>query len=121
MNHSRLLLTVAIILGVVLLFLTYFPKKAYINKQNELVLKPVLGTARVIPLSETTACEMSDTLLSHLIRTNGLSLGRYQTGYFRNRHTKQKLYLFLCGKGEKKCFVYDGYIYVVDNITTEEE
>ncbi len=119
MITSDLLITIAIIIGVVLLLLAYFPKKAYINERNELVLQTVLGISRVIPLEETTAYEMTDSLLSSLIRTNGLSLGKYHTGYFRNLKTKQKFYLFLSGAGEKKCFEYKGYIYIVDNITVE--
>ncbi len=113
------LLTIAVLIGVVLLCLSYFPKKAFINKKNELVLKSVIGSPRIIPLSETTAHELTEDLLRNLIRTNGLSLGKYKAGYFKNMPTKQKLYLFLCGEGEKKCFEYDGRIYVVDNITTE--
>ncbi len=113
------LLTIAVLIGVVLLCLSYFPKKAFINKKNELVLKSVIGSPRIIPLSETTTYDLTEDLLKHLIRTNGLSFGKYQSGYFKNMHTKQKLYLFLCGEGEKKCFEYDGRIYVVDNITTE--
>ncbi len=85
------------------------------------MLKTYIGKPHTIPLSKAVECEMSDSLMKNLIRTNGLSLGKYKTGYFRNLRTKQKLYLFLCGKGEKKCFEYNGYIYVVDNITTEKE
>ncbi len=112
-------ITIAILIGVVLLVLASFPKKAYINQQHELVLTTVLGVSQTIPLEETTAYEYSDALLTNLFRTNGLSLGKYKTGYFKNMQTKQKFYLFLCGKGEKRCFEYEGRIYVVDNITTE--
>ncbi len=119
MTTSNLLITAAIVIGVVLLLLAYFPKKAYINERNEIVLKTMLGISHVIPLDETTECEFTDSMLTNLIRTNGLSLGKYNTGNFRNLKTKQKFYLFLCGKGEKKCFVYKDYIYVVDNITAE--
>ncbi len=113
-------ITIAVFIGVVLLILALFPKKAFINKQNELVLKFTLGNSRVVPLAETTAYEYSEELLTSLIRTAGLSLfGKYHTGYFWNVKTKQKFYLFLFGKGEKRCFVYNGRIYVVDNITEE--
>ncbi len=124
MKHSTIMttsayITIAIVIGVVLLLLASFPKKARINQQNELVLTTVLGISQTIPLAETTDYPYTDDLLTNLIRTNGLSLGKYKTGYYRNISTKQKFYLFLCGKGEKRCFEYDGRIYVVDNITTE--
>ncbi len=112
-------ITIAILIGVMLLLLASFPKKAHINQQDELVLTTVLGISQTIPLAQTTDYPYTDDLLTNLIRTNGLSLGKYKTGYYRNVSTKQKLYLFLCGKGEKRCFEYDGRIYVVDNITTE--
>ncbi len=124
MKHSTIMttttwITIAILIGVVLLVLASFPKKAHINQQDELVLTTALGISQTIPLAETTAYEYSDALLTNLIRTNGLSLGKYKTGYFKNTQTKQKLYLFLSGEGEKRCFEYDGRIYVVDNITEE--
>ncbi len=115
MTNSTLI-TIAILVIVVLLILALFPKKAYINKQNELVMQFVLGNKRVIPLAETTDYEMPH---DHLIRTLGMSLGSIHTGYFLNTRTKQNLYLFLSGKGERKCFKYKELIYIVDNITTE--
>ncbi len=124
MKHATIMtittwITIAILIGVALLLLASFPKKAYINQQNELVLTTVLGISQTIPLAETTDYPYTNELLTDLIRTNGLSIGKYKTGYYKNLSTKQKFYLFLCGKGEKRCFEYDGRIYVVDNITTE--
>ena len=108
-------LTLAILGGVTLLLLAYWPKDASVNDKNELILKTTIGSPTIIPLSETKELEMTDSLLKNLIRTNGLSLMKYQYGYFKNMKTKQKLFLFMKGKEEKKCFEYDGRIYVVDS------
>ncbi len=78
-------------------------------------MKTVIGKPHIVPLADTTECEMTDSLMKPLIRTNGLSLGKYHTGHFKNLKTKQKLYLFLTGKPETRCFRYHDRIYVVDD------
>ncbi len=115
MISLSVILTVAIFAGVALLMASYWPKNVSVNERNELVMTKALGDPIVIPLSEIKELEMNDALLKNLIRTNGLSLFRYHYGHFRNLKTKQKLFLFLTGGKEKKCFEYDGRIYVVDS------
>ncbi len=109
------LLTFAILAAVTLLILAYWPKNVSVNDRGELVMTKVLGQPTVIPLYEIKEQEMNDSLLKNLIRTNGLSLFRYHYGHFRNMKTKQNLFLFLTGKKERKCFEYNGRIYVVDS------
>ncbi len=108
-------LMLAIFVGVALLTVSYWPKKVSVNDRNELVFEKVLGKPKIISLSGIKELEMNDSILKNLIRTNGLSLFKYQYGYFWNMKTKQDLFLFLTGKKERKCFEYDGRIYVVDS------
>ncbi len=91
------------------------PRKTYINERNEIILRNVVGRDQTIPLEEITIHEISDSLLMNLVRTNGFSMGTYRSGYFKNRTTGRRLYLFLTGKEEKRCFEYEGLTYVVDS------
>ncbi len=94
--------------------LSTVPGKSYVNDNNEIVLKPIVGRATVIPVSETVEYEMTDSLLNNVVRTNGMGLGRYRSGYYENKNTGQKLYLFMSGKGDRKAFGHNGLIYVTD-------
>jgi len=66
-------------------------------------------------ISEINQVNSSDQLFQDLIRTNGLALGTYRTGYFQNRKTGQKLYLFISGNQPLVMFKYQDLIYVVDD------
>ena len=58
---------------------------------------------------------MPEGLLKHLIKTNGMSLGKINYGHFKNTKTGQKMFLCLTGKESKICFIYNGELYVVDD------
>ncbi len=90
------------------------PRKTYINEQNEIVLKNVIGKDRTIPAAEIIEHEFTDSLMMNLVRTNGFGMGTYRSGYFKNTATGRKFYLFLTGKDEKRCFEHEGLIYIVD-------
>ena len=79
----------------------------------------VIGKGHKIPADEITITEVPDGLLSHLIRTNGLSLGKINYGKFKNTKSGQKMFLYLTGKEDKVCFEYDGVLYVVDDWRTD--
>ncbi len=103
-----------IMINAVVWTISSVPGKSFVNENDEIVLKPIIGKSTVIPSSEVTEYELTDSLLNKLVRTNGMGLGRYRSGYYENKKTGQKYYLFMSGKGERKCFGYDGLIYVVD-------
>ena len=58
---------------------------------------------------------MPEGMLNHLIRTNGMSLGKINYGHFKNTKTGQKMFLYLTGEESKVCFTYNGELYVVDD------
>ncbi len=91
------------------------PGRSFVNDNNEIVLKPMIGRAIVIPVSEAVEYEPVDSVMNNLVRTNGMGLGRYRSGYYENKSTGQKFYLFMSGRGEAKGFEYDGLIYVADS------
>ncbi len=91
------------------------PGRSFVNDNNEIVLKPIIGRPIVIPVSETVEYEFADSLMNVLVRTNGMELGRYRSGLYENRNTGQQFYLFISGRGNKKIFEYDGCIYVADS------
>ncbi len=94
---------------------TGMPRRTIVNDRNEIVLQNVIGRAQTIPLEEITEYEMSDSLLMNLVRTNGFGMGTRRSGYFENTATGQRLYLFLTGKEEKRCFEYEDILYIVDD------
>lgn len=49
-----------------------------------------------------------------MIRTKGTSIGKYHSGYFRDKITREKYFLFLNGSGTRRCFTYNGVTFVVD-------
>ena len=101
-----------VMLGVLL---AYWPKGISVNEKNEIELSTYLGKPQLIPVDEISITEMPDGMLNHLIRTNGMSLGKINYGHFKNTKTGQKMFLYLTGKESKICFTYKGKCYVVDD------
>ncbi len=91
------------------------PGRSFMNDNNEIVLKPMFGKPIIIPASDAVEYELADSLMNGLVRTNGMELGRYRSGFYESENTGQKFYLFMSGKGERICFEYDDCIYVVDS------
>ncbi len=116
----NVVLPVAIVLGAIVLCLAYWPRAVYVNDYNELVLKAVIGRAKIIPLAETAEYDLTDFSTKGMLRTNGFSLGKRQAGYFKKLSNGQKFYLFLTGKYDKKGFIYQDRIYVVDDWTQNQ-
>ncbi|MCR5277266.1 MAG: hypothetical protein K6D54_06340 [Bacteroidales bacterium] len=104
--------TFLIVVGVIL---AYWPKGVSVGENDEIQLSTYLGKTRLIPLDDISIIEMPEGLLSHLIRTNGMSLGKINYGHFKNTKTGQKMFLYLTGKDSKICFTYNGELYVVDD------
>ena len=104
--------TFLVVLGVML---AYWPKGISINENDEIQLSTYIGKPQLIPVENISITEMPEDLLSHLIRTNGMSLGKINYGHFKNTKTGQKVFLYLTGKESKICFTYNGELYVVDD------
>lgn len=112
---ASIVLTAVIIIASLALVLVSFPKGITVDKDNNLKLRTVLGSPMRIPVDDIEIIEMPDGLLSHLIRTNGMSMGKYDYGRYMNTKTGQKMFLYFTGKPEKVCFKYDGQLFVVDD------
>ena len=102
-------------LGVVGVMLAYWPKGISVDENNIIQLSTYLGKPQLIPIDEISITEIPEGLLSHLIRTNGMSLGKINYGHFKNTKTGQKMFLYLTGKENIICFTYNGELYVVDD------
>ena len=111
--------TILILAGVILFMMTYWPSGVTIDGDNNICLNVVLGKGHKIPADEINITEVPGGLLSHLIRTNGLSLGKINYGKFKNTKSGQKMFLYLTGKEDKVCFEHDGVLYVVDDWMTD--
>ena len=110
-----IIIIVVSFLGVVGVMLAYWPKGISVNENDEIQLSTYIGKPQLIPADEISIIEVPDGLLSHLIRTNGMSLGKINYGRFKNTKSGQKMFLYLTGKESKVCFTYNGELYVVDD------
>ena len=121
LNSPRTAMIVTIVLIVVTflfvvgVMLAYWPKGISVNENNEIQLSTYMGKPKLIPADEISITEMPEGMLKHLIRTNGMSLGKINYGHFKNTKTGQKMFLYLTGKESKICFTYNGELYVVDD------
>ena len=104
----------ATFLVVVGMLLAYWPKGISVNENGQIQLSTYLGKPRLIPVDDISVTEVPEGLLNHLIRTNGMSLGKINYGHFKNTKTGQQMFLYLTGKESKVCFAYNGDLYVVD-------
>ena len=117
--RTAMIVTIVIIavtfLVVVGVMLAYWPKGISVNENDKIELVTYIGKPQLIPTDELSIIEMPEGLLTHLIRTNGMSLGKINYGHFKNTKTGQKMFLYLTGKESKVCFTYKGELYVVDD------
>lgn len=116
---TTILPAILILAGIVIFLMTYWPSGITVDRDNNINLGVVIGKGHKIPADEITISEVPDGLLSHLIRTNGLSLGKINYGKFKNTRSGQKVFLYLTGKEDKVCFEYDEVLYVVDDWRTD--
>lgn len=113
-----ILSVILILAGTVLFVLSYWPSGITVDQDNNINLGVVLGKGHRIPADEITITDVPDGLLTHLIRTNGLGIGKINYGKFKNTKSGQRMFLYLTGKQDKVCFEYDGVLYVVDDWRT---
>ncbi len=75
-----MIVTVVIIavtfLVVVGVMLAYWPKGISVNENDEIQLSTYIGKPQLIPVDEFSITEMPEFMLNHLIRTNGMCLGK---------------------------------------------
>ena len=116
---TTILPAILILAGIVIFLMTYWPSGITVDRDNNINLGVAIGKSHKIPADEITISEVPDGLLSHLIRTNGLSLGKINYGKFKNTRSGQKVFLYLTGKEDKVCFEYDEVLYVVDDWRTD--
>jgi len=90
-----LLPLILILVGCILLTMAYWPSGVTVDQENNVNLGVVLGKGHKIPADEIKISEVPDSLLSHLIRTNGMSLGKINYGKFKNTKSGQKMFLYL--------------------------
>jgi len=107
--------TILIFAGVFLFMLAYWPTGVTVDQDNNIKLGVVFGKGQKIPSGNITVTDVPDGLLTHLIKTNGLSIGKINYGKFKNTKNGQKMFLYLTGKEKKVCFEYDSVLYVVDD------
>lgn len=118
LRHTIMISILPIILilaSVALIMMAYWPSGVTIDQDNNINLGVVIGKGHKIPADKIAITDVPDGLLSHLIRTNGLSLGKINYGRFKNMKSGRKMFLYLTGKEDKVCFEYDGVLYVVDD------
>lgn len=121
-NTKRIMISsipvILILAGLVLFMMAYWPTGITVDQDNNITLGVALGKGRVIPADEITITKIPENLLSSIIRTNGMSLGKLNYGKFKNTKSGQKMFLYLTGKENIVCFEYDGVLYVVDDWRT---
>ena len=117
--RTAMIVTIVIIavsfLVVVGVMLAYWPKGISVDENGTIQLSTYIGKPQLIPADDIYITEMPEGLLDHLIRTNGMSLGKINYGHFKNTKTGQKMFLYLTGKESKICFTYNGELFVVDD------
>ena len=100
-------------LAVVGIMLAYWPKGVSVNENNKIQLGTYIGKPRLIPADRISITEIPEGMLSHLIRTNGMSLGKINYGHFKNTKTGQKMFLYLTGKESRICFTYSFPVFAI--------
>ena len=118
-RRTAMIVTIVIIAATFLVvggvLLAYWPKGISVNENGQIQLSTYIGKPQLIPVDEISVTEMPEGLLSHLIRTNGMSLGKLNYGHFKNTKSGQKMFLYLTGRKSRICFTYNGELYVVDD------
>ena len=111
---TSFLATAIILIGVTLLILGTIPTKNSLEG-NTLTVHFLIGR-KVIDMTDARFLPVPDDVDHNLIRTNGTSVGKKNSGHFKNTKTKNKYIFYLTGNGEKVYFEIGDKKYLVDNI-----
>ena len=110
--------TILIIAGCVLLILGTVPmENSYDGKT--LTVKYIIGKD-VIDMTDAQFLPVPEEVHHHILRVGGTSLGRKQSGNFKNTKTGTKFKFYLTGKGEQTYFEIGDKKYLVDDITVHQ-
>ena len=104
-----------IISGCILLVLGSLPMENTYDGKT-LTVQYIIGKDS-IDMTDAQFMPVPEEAMHNLIRVGGTSLGRKQSGNFRNRKTGTKFKLYLTGTGEKTYFEIGDKKYLVDGIT----
>ena len=109
------LATTLLIIGVILMILTSIPVRNTLENDT-LTVHFIIGNKK-IDMKDAVFLPVPEETQHNLIRTGGTSLGRIQSGNFKNYKTGTKFKFYLCGKGEQVYFEVGQTKYLVDNLT----
>ena len=110
--------TILIFCGCSLLILGTVPMENTYDGKT-LTVKYIIGKD-TFDMTDAQFMPVPEEAKQHLIRVGGTSIGRKQSGNFKNRSTGTKFKLYLTGKGEKTYFELGGKKYLVDGITVNQ-
>ena len=110
--------TILIISGSLLLILGTLPMENTFDGKT-LTVKYIIGKDR-IDMTNAQFMPVPEEALHNIIRVGGTSVGRKQSGNFKNTKTGTKFKFYLTGKGEKTYFELDGKKYLIDGITVNK-
>ena len=110
--------TILIIAGCVLLILGTVPMENTYDGKT-LTVKYIIGKD-VIDMTDAQFLPVPEEVHHHIIRVGGTSLGRKQSGNFKNTKTGTKFKFYLTGKGEQTYFEIGDKKYLVDDITVHQ-
>ena len=111
---ASVLASILIVMGVNLLVLGSIPVKNTIEN-NTLIVNFIIGK-KVIDVTDAKFLPVPDDVDKNLIRTNGTSVGKKNSGHFKNTKTKNNYIFYLTGNGERVYFEIGDKKYLVDNV-----
>lgn len=107
--------TILIIAGCLLLVFGTVPMENTYDGKT-FTVKYIIGKD-TIDMTDAKFMPVPEEAMHNLIRVGGTSLGRKQSGNFKNTKTGTKFKFYLTGKGEKTYFEIGDKKYLVDDIT----
>ena len=113
MTISSGIFAIIIVVAALILVLRTLPmRNEYVD--NVVKVHFALGNKITIDMTDAELAAVPEEATSHIIRTNGTSLGKKQSGHFKNIRTGDKFLFYVTGKGRKVYFEKDSLKYVID-------
>ena len=107
------ILTIVIVAGALGLVLWTLPMRNEL-KDESVRVHFALGNRLDIDMTGVVISPVPKEATEHLIRTNGTSLGKKNSGHFKNTKTSDKFLFYITGNGQKMYFEKDSLKYVID-------
>ena len=105
--------TLVIVAGALGMVLWTLPMRNEL-KDESVRVHFALGNRLDIDMTGVEISPVPKEATEHLIRTNGTSLGKKNSGHFKNTKTGDKFLCYIPGKGQKMYFEKDSLKYVID-------